>query len=219
MTKGNTPPQYEFQFKGGLLPEEQVKNKEADQPWKRSETNKMLDLYFEGATPERIAQKLGRNPKAIKRRLEQFTYNERDRAVRYDPLRRVSRKGKRITENEQLVMKSHKERGVPFEATLKVIQRRASEFDTKPGAAKIRLQKVFAPTMDLILALRYAYYVYKKPLVTDVEYNDLVGEELEYGARHGLYSKHSDPKSCPPRIKTLALYLTEKKEDEEREKK
>src|SRR6266508_3281885 len=137
-----------------LLPDVDLSNANADRPWRKSEIDRLLDLYFAGASPDRLAQILKRNPKAIRRMLEQFTYNERDRAVLYQPYRpRVSRKGKRWTENERLLVVAHHERKIPFGATVKVLARTVGEFKSVKGeVGKIKEKNVFAPTLDLIMA-------------------------------------------------------------------
>jgi len=193
----------------GLFPDKEVRNKEADEPWKKSETDRMLDQYLAGAQPNRIAQMLGRNPKAIKRRLEQFAYNERDRAVKYKPFRRVSRKGQRLTENEKEWIRTFKERGISPKVLAKVLARDVSEInpDTK-SPARINDGKQVAPTLDLVLAYRYAYHIYKIRIISDKEYDTLKEEEIEYGA--GLKALGTSRGDIPQYIKSLALYLVKK---------
>lgn len=197
----------------GLFDNAVVRNKSADEPWKKSETAKMLDSYLAGARPERIAQELGRNPKAVKRRLEQFTYNEFDRAVRYEPFRRASRSRMRLTENERLIIKAHRERNVPIEATAKVLARDANEIDPnrEKDAAQVTQRKEVAASLDLVLAYRYIYFTYKKKIISNKTYDDLKAEEIEFG--NGSYIL-GDPKRAPGYIKSLALYLVGKHEEQ-----
>ncbi len=187
-----------------FLPDEEVKNKSIDVPWKKSETDKMLDLYFGGHHPNRIAQCLGRNPKAVKRRLEQFVYNEDGRAERYEQRQRHSRKGKRITENERLMIDAHRERKIPIEVTAGILAREISEihFD---GTSQDR---VGPSSLDLVLAHRYIHFVYKTPVISNNTYDNLKAEEIEYGK--GGKELRGDPKDCPRYIKTLALFLVER---------
>jgi len=202
----------------GLFQDNDLTNAEAEQPWKKSETDRMLDLYFVGSHPKEIAYKLQRNPKAVKRRVEQFVANERDRAVLYTPVARVSRKGHRWTENERLLLRSHVERKIPADVTARVLQRDIQEIAPKMPEDKIAVKecKILAPSMDLLLAARYSYLVYKKPVMADEEYDDLKAEEIEYGGAKHLVRHLVDPKDSPRRIKTLALYLVERKEDREK---
>ncbi len=193
----------------GLFSNDELKNELADEPWKKSQTDKMLDLYLAGAHPIRIAQELGRNPKAVKRRLEQFTYNEKDRAVRYEPFRRVSRKGKKLTQNERVMIQSFQERKLPMAALARVLMRDLHEIDpdTK-GQRKVANDRQIAPTLDLVLAHRYIYHIWKTPIISDKTYDDLKAEEIEYGT--GAKALAGSPRDCPRHIKSLALYLVDK---------
>lgn len=202
-----------------LLPED-FRNASADLPWKKSETDRMLDEYFDGAAPAVIAARMQRNLKAVQRRLEQFSYNERDRSVLYAPFRRVSRKGKRLTPNELAFVKAHRQRQVPLDATARVLARAKSELEGLGSNQKQVLQslpKQFVPTLDTIAALRYAYHVYgkgKAGVVSDKQYDDLVEEEREFGNAVQLESILMCPASkVPSRIRSLALYFQELKNE------
>lgn len=196
-----------------LFPEEQLTNKAADQPWMKSETDKMLDLYFGGAHPARIAVLLKRNAKAVTRRIEEFTYNERDRVLRYEPRQRISRKGKRITENEQLIVKAHSERNIAPKETAKVLQRDVSEItdNTKEKADAIQIRQRICQGIgvDLLLAYRYQYYVAKNPIVSDKTYDDLKAEEMEFGTGAQILSQPASDRviDYAPEIRSLAYYL------------
>lgn len=201
-----------------LFPDSAFKNEAADQPWMKSETDRMLDLYLDGAHPKNIAVQLRRNPKAVERRLEMLIGNERDKAATYEPRRRVSRAGKRFTENETLLIAAHKRKGVAVQATAKVLGRPVSDLAGEDkGKALVKQTRVFVPSLDLIMALRYAFHVYpEKPrLVTDKGYDDLVAEEVEFGGGAAAIERMraEDVKRSPRRIKTLAVYLCELKED------
>lgn len=195
-----------------LLPEQDLSNPKIDTPWKRSETDKMLDLYFEGTRPDRIAHILGRNPKAVKRRIEQFAYNEFDRTLQYRPVCRTSRRGKRFTPNEESIKKTTQERNVPVKDLARLLAREVTELqDPKQEGCGLReIQRVIqAPTLDLLLACRYMYYVSKQALVSDAVYDDLLAEELELGTGA---DQITGPPKCKvtdyePHIRSLALYL------------
>lgn len=199
----------------GFFKEQEVKNPAGDAPWKKSERDYVLESFFAGSRgPREVAQKLGRNPKAIKRLLEQFTYNERDRVLQYEPFKRTSRQGKKFTSNEQAVLKAHREKGVPPEATARLLCRKVEEIAGRRGsmgAAEARAATAcFAPTLDLIWALRYIYFVYKQSVVTDEVYDALVSEEIEYGGGELAIFKIKSHSGWPDHIKSLALYLVEK---------
>lgn len=199
-----------------LFPDDSFKNENADQPWLKVETDQMLDLYFAGSAIPRLAQVMKRNPKAVRRRIEQFTYNERDRAEKYEPRKRISRKGKRITESEQLIIKEHFERGVSIEATARVLQRDPNEIRRDLDAeqrhhknAEATGEDKIGGNVDLILAYRFAYYCKGVSLVSDQAYDLLEKEAIEFGGGAGaLATPGSDnPDDYPPRIRALAMYL------------
>lgn len=194
-----------------LFSDDQIKNKEADEPWKKSETDKMLDLYFAGAHPKRIATILQRNPKAVKRRLEQFTYNERDRANRYEPVKRMSRKGQRITENEKAMIVAYKARHLPMAMLAKVLQRAPRELglDSTDLTRLVDFKKV-GIGVDLVLAYRYLYYVKGISILSDQAYDKLEAEEIEFGSNGDILNKAvgSDKEDdYPNHVRALALYL------------
>lgn len=190
--------------------DEKVRNKAADKPWMKSDTDKMLDLYFAGTPPNRIAQQLDRNPKAIKRFLEQFTYNERDRAKLYEPYRRATRKGRKLTQNELLMIRAHKERNIPLKYLARVLMRDVDEIDGSrtAGTIKTNIQKETAPTLDLIWAHRYMHVVWKDPIISDKAYDDLVKEEIEYGGGEKAFAKIKNHDGWPEHIRSLAMYLS-----------
>lgn len=197
-----------------LFGDEAFKNEKAEEPWKRSETDTFLDLHLAGTHPREIAYKLQRNTKAIKRRIEMFTNNERDRAIRYEPRQRVSRQGQRMTENEKLIIKAHKERGVPIEATARLVQRKEDEINPDwKRQVQVKESAVFAPTLDLLLACRYAKLKWQKRLLNDDTIARLAHEEREYGGNAKLLDMM--PESMPERISFLAVYLKAKIEDDE----
>lgn len=200
-----------FDCMPGLFPEDKIRNPIADEPWKKSETDKMLDLYLAGCPPTRIAQVLGRNPKAVKRRLEQFGNNERDYAIRYEPFRRISRKGKRMTQNELSWLHYYRERQIPLRYLAKVLQREVREFglDQEDLSHKVDMKRV-ATGVDLVLAYRYLYYVQGISILSDQAYDDIEKEEMEFGAGGEILKEKvgSDRvEDYPPHIRALGLYL------------
>lgn len=197
-----------------LLPDDLVKNAAADRPWKKSETDRMLDMYFDGTPPDRIAIKLQRNPKAIKRRIEAFSANENGRAESYEPFRRLTRHKQRVSESEVLLIASHKRNGVPKDVTAKVLQRSVSELYTPPTVKpELSFMKKFIPAMEIIMALRYFHFCHRKNspflIVSDKDYDDLVHEECEYGGQTSAFTtiKCMDVRDYPHRIRWLMEYL------------
>lgn len=194
------------------------KNERTEDPWTRKEDDKVLDLYLAGAHPKNIALTVKRNPKAINRRIEQFRNNERDRALRYEPGVRVSRKGKRFTENETMMIKAWAEAGIPTEKQARILARDEDELTGGPKAKEMPKQKalkVLIPAEDLIWAHRYLYFVYETPVISDETYDAMVQEEIEYGTFGPQFEKikAAGDKAQPPEdIRCLALYLALKKE-------
>jgi len=207
----------------GLLPDDEIRNPGAGEPWLKSERDKALDEYFEGAHPKQLGIKYKRVPKAfLNSILNKLRYNfkkegfedQPGRAERYEVYQRVSRKGKRFTPNEIDFIRCHKELGLDVHITATILQRSVSELDQswkEPG--KVKEKKIFAPTLDLILAHRYIYHVYETPVISDKTYDDLVKEEKEYGG--GEKALAAPVRPCPERIKTLALYLCQRHKDEQ----
>lgn len=193
----------------GLLSDNDLKNASADAPWKRSETDKMLDAYFAGQSdPHHIAISLKRNPKAVSRRIEQFLYNERDRVFKYEPFRRISRKGARFTKNEKLLIDAHKERDIPPGFTARLLMRDLSELpDVKAGNDMADCELLRIPSIDIFKAIRYAYHIHKTPLISNETFDRIKQEEFEFGSSHAAIEAMGDPRQCDPHIKTLALYL------------
>ena len=76
-----------------------------------------------------------------------------------------------------------------------------------------RQPKIYPPKVDKILAYRYAFFVYKKRIISDEKYDAMAGEEIEFGTMDPALLQGKDPRPCPERIKTLALYLVLRYED------
>lgn len=208
-----------------LLPEDEVRNKENDRPWMRSDTDKMLDIYFEGSDPRQIAVRFNRNPKAIFRKIDCLTYNEFNKALDYKPLPggRLSRVGKRFTPNELKLIKDHRARKIPAVVTARITARKVSEIETieLKDKAKLKVRIGIIPELDLIMALRYAYFKWSRDLPSanlphNTEYDNLVHEACEFGGKSGAFEriKKIGVDQYPFRIRSLANYIVEmKKED------
>lgn len=207
----------------GFFSDAEVTNASADQPWKRSETDRLLDLYLGGMVPKRIAVELQRNPKAVKRRLEQFIYNERGWVERYEPKLRISRRGMRFTQNETLLLQSHQQRKVDSKDTARLLQRPVSDFDSDVQSKTFHVDaKQVGVGVDLVLAYRCAYYCHHISLVTDSAYDALEKEEIEFGQNgHLLKDKVGSDKleDYPPHIRALTMYLLFKYAEREKGKK
>lgn len=161
------PSQKESVVMNSLFPEEELRNKNADAPWKRSEVDRMLELYLEGAHPRRVAQALGRNRKAVARRLEMLTYNERNACEKYTPRKRKDRTKLPWTKNDKIILSAHRDRGIPIALTGKVLGRSLVEKDHSSLSDFL---------VDLCLAYRFLYYVKGISLLSDTEYDELEKE-------------------------------------------
>ena len=197
-----------------LLPDSQIKNRSAQEIWMKREVDRLLDWYLEGADLGRIAARLSRNRKAVVRKLQEYIYNERDRVINYDPRCRQSRRGRRITPNEKQIIAECRKKGVEWKHIARVLMREVKEIslETDVQKAKARTLTCVAPSLDFVLACRYAFHIYKEALISDETYDDLKQEEIEYGGAAGAFA--GDPHDCPTRIKTLTIYLSERKKDE-----
>lgn len=196
-----------------LLAEESLRNAAANEIWKRREVDELLDLYFSGTDPGRIAVTLKRNRKAIIRKLQEYIYNERNRAQDYKPRLRQSRKGKRLTQNEMQVIAECRKKGVAWEQIALVIQRDVDEIcmgEADTAKAESRQLRQVAPGVDLLLAYRFLYYVKHAKAIPDKAYDDLKQEEVEYGCGGKTLREFAGMKRAedyPPHIRALARYL------------
>lgn len=193
-----------------LIPDDQLRPEE-EFKWKKSQTGLMLDLYFDGqASPNRIAQMVGKSPKAVNNKIDKLRQNYKEAAERYEPNRRTSRKGKRWTENENEFIKAQKIQRVPVAITAKILCRDVSEFtEDVTAVAQVNSFKQIAPTLDLVLALRYCRDGYKTKIVSDKALADKEKEEDEFGGGAKALREYH-PSYVPQKIKSLALYLMEK---------
>ena len=197
-----------------LLAEEGLRNPAANEVWKRSEVDTLLDLYFSGTDPGRIAVMLKRNRKAIIRKLQEYIYNERNRASDYRPRQRQSRKGKRITWNEQQVIAECRKKGVSWSQIALVLQRGVDEIRNDEGVetakALHRELKRAAVSLDMLLAYHYLYHVKKLTILSNKAYDDLKAEEIEYGCGSlllGAFKVEDRVGGYPRHIRALAAYL------------
>jgi len=203
----------------GFFEEEVVRNMEADKIWTPEENDRFIELYLAGTPPDRISILLERNPKSIKRRLEQYTYNERGITERYDPVRRTSRKGKRFTENEMVLRKAWKKNNVPGKAQATFLMREPSELGVEgEEMPKLVDMKKVGTGVDLVLAYRYLYYVKGISILSDQAYDSIEKEELEFGANSQILKIPGSDRSedYPPHIRALALYLAFKYSEKEK---
>lgn len=198
----------------GLLDESTLRNAAANDVWKRKEVDLLLELYLVGTEMVRIAATLQRNRKAIVRKLQEYIYNERDRVTNYQPIHRTSRTGKRITPNEQQIIKECRKKRVPWEKIALLLCRKVTDIDADNRKViephLIASMKQAATGVDLVLAYRYLYYVHARPIVSDYAYDQIEKEEIEYGGGKGVLDKFvgSDrAEDYPPHIRALALYL------------
>jgi hypothetical protein len=185
------------------------------EPWLKSDTDKMLDLYFSGASPSVISNQMNRDSIEIKYRLNSFLINRNDRVAKYQPIRRTSRIGKPWTKNELLFKQSAIKHAISTKNAAKVLCRAPNELLAEPdnSAKQVNLGKQLAPTMDLIWAYRYAYFVWGKEesgIVSDLTYDDLVKEEIEFGGGGNAFEIIKAHRGWPDYVISLALYLSAK---------
>lgn len=195
----------------GFFKEDQVRKQNADRPWKRSEADRLIELYLGETPPKRIAKVLERDFSAIKQRLNKITNNEHDYVVNYEPFRRYSRKGKRLTANEHALVQTWTERKIKSVHQARFLQRDVGELPI-PQADREKLidMKRVGVGVDLVLAYRYLYYVQGISMLSDQAYDALEKEEMEFGAYGSLLKQNvgSDrSEDYSPHIRALAIYL------------
>jgi len=211
MSKGRSLLPDEVLASKALLGDKDTRNAAANEVWDRREVDTMLDMYLGGADPGRIAVTLKRNRKAVIRKLQEYIYNERDRAANYQPRQRESRKGKHLTKNEIQLIQECRKKNVSWKQISLILQRDADEISgqSQEEVARTRSFREIAPTLDLIWANRYIYFVYKHPLISDKAYDTLVQEECEFAGSKGFEAIKSHS-GWPSHIRSLALYLIER---------
>ena len=72
------------------------------------------------------------------------------------------------------------------------------------------MSKHLAPTLDLLVALRYVFYNYKIQIISDKSWDDMKFEEIEYGGGGPILKEYENPRLIKPWIKSLGLYLCDK---------
>lgn len=196
----------------GLFAEADLQNAAAKEVWKKREVDRLLDFYLSGADLGRIAASLQRNRKAVVRKVQEYIYNERERVTNYIPRQRTSRAGKRLTQNERQILTECRKRKVSDTQIAAVLARPLKDLATEAPLEKLKTKSAtpFAPTLDLILAYRYIFHIYKKRIISDETYDSLKAEEQEYGPK--TFALANEPRKCPTYIKSLAVYLTERHE-------
>jgi hypothetical protein len=193
-----------------LLDDKSCQPKNADADWTREITDQLLDEFLAGVSVKSLAARFGRTEKAILRRLDRFMYNEFGVATRYHPVRRISRKGKPLTRNEITLIKKNCRSNVPPEITSKVLQRPISDFAvTYQDLKQVDAISYLGCGVDVILAYRYLRWCYNKRIMSDVAYETLLREELEFGSGGEVLKEppSSDPDDYPKHIRYLAKYF------------
>ncbi len=197
-----------------LFDEAAVSNPNANEIWKRREVDRLLELYLAGMTPAHIAVKMGRNPKAVTRKLQEYIYNERDRVVNYQPRRRTSRIKSRMTKNELQIIQECRKKNVAAEHIARVLQREEVEIDggASRSAARFDFESMrkLATGVDLVMAYRYLYYVRGISIMSDKDYDDIEKEEIEFGNGGKILTQlvgSDSEEDYPHHIRALALYL------------
>lgn len=181
-----------------------------DKPWPPEEDDLLLDRYFGGMSPPRIAAKHNRTPKSINRRIEQIRNNEYGLAEKYQPKKRLSRKGMRMTQSELLFLNYFKKKGLSLKLLAKILQRPVREFgvDREEREKVIDMKKV-GVDVDLCMAYRCLYYCHNISIISDTAYDELEKETIEFAAHGGLLRKPGSDRleDYPPHIRSLAMYL------------
>lgn len=199
----------------GFFKEEQIRNQEADQPWTPSTSDRAIELYLAGTAPQRLAHLMQRTRKSIARRFEQYTYNEDNITERYQPHQRISRQGKRFTQNEVVLLKAWKkpEYFVTPEARARFLCRNIKELGVDAEElTTINNMKTVGSGVDLVLAHRYLQHCKDIRLLTPQAMANLEAEEQEFGARGDLLKRPPSTRAgdYPEHIKRLAMYLVYK---------
>ena len=178
--------------------------------WKKSETNKMLEMFCSGTRTENIGLKLKRTIADVESRLHLYLTNKNGIAERYVPRRRSSRKGMRLTENEQNIIHHYREAGQPLRIAAHLMIRSPRELGLDYRDRKTMDEmKQIGTGVDLVLAYRLLYYVHGISIISDSAYDTLEKEELEFGAHSEVLKVPGSDRleDYPPHIRALAIYL------------
>lgn len=196
--------------KKGFFARDELRPEKADSNWSDEEWNAVLEMFIQGAMPQRVAHAFNRSEDSIRRRILRLVKNEDGLAERYVPLRRTSRKGTRLTNTDDWIIKKGEEAGVPASLTAKILMRDPNEIrlDIR-GALKVNLMKQAAPTTDVLWALRFLYHCSKVSIVSDQAYDTALAEEIEYGGGSAILGVKASKvvSDYPPHIRSLAFYL------------
>ena len=194
------------------MPSEQFSPKDEGRPWKRSDTDRMLDLLLAGMHPKRVATKMNRSVKAINRQIERFSANTNGRCETYEPVRRMSRKNQRWSQNDAELTRRMRKAGVEEADIAKVLARSVKEMEGTEGKAFHTDAQQVATTSDLVEAYQYLFHVSHHPVVSDKTYDALKEEEIEYGVmgEHADKPPRTKPAQYSPAIRDLACYLFSK---------
>lgn len=173
-----------------------------------SEIDLLLDWFLAGKSPADFATKSNRSVESIKASIRAILTNEKNTANLYRPVwgNRKSRAALPMNERDKKAMADLKAAGVSPVVIARILSRTVEQV----GGQKIDSKRLLVPspiTGDFVLAFRYSFHVYKLCLISDKSYDEMVAEEKEFGTVSMWLGK--DPRECPPRIKTLALYLVE----------
>lgn len=194
----------------GLFPDEQITNPNTGEDWTPKTTDCLLDMALANESPLAIARELKKSVKAVKRRLQQFLYDERKVATQYVPKRRHGRTGTKMTALEKRFVEKHAQLGVHTVDTAKILCRPPNEIRTDfQGELNVRKYAVLGPRVDMVLAYRYLYWIAKHPAISDQAYDTMKAEEIEFG---GGYEELTKPPGkvvvdYPGHIRALAHYL------------
>ena len=203
----------------GLFDGKSFRGENNDTPWKRSDVDKLFEEYFlKGTHPSRIALLLNRTPESIRTKIKEYKENLFNRTVRYRPKKRTWRGEMRMTVNDEEYIEFWVKRGLPLEHLARLLQRPLKQLQPNKRTrvlADVKNIRKFVASLDLIWALRYAYFVWakkdeEKALVPDAEYDEMVQEEIEYGGGLKAFATIKSQQGWPSHIKSLALYLAEK---------
>lgn len=181
-------------------------------PWKKSEVDRVLDHWLSDHTVKDIAIEEDRHPSEVHEKLKAFLMNLDGKAERYEPRSRKMRRGLALTDNERIVIRSHKKLGVPTQGTARLLCRPVGEVD--PDGAEherqhlVRLRQL-AVGVNLIQAYQYAFHCHKVRLVSDQAYDDQKQEEIEYGGGSEVLLEPASKRvvDYPHFIRYLGMYL------------
>jgi hypothetical protein len=182
--------------------------------WKKTDTDRMLNLFFTGSSAKRIAEKMEWSYTDISRQLGRFFKNEKNRCDNYEPVRRVSRVNAPWTDNENEMVGGMLAAGVHRDTVAKIISRHPKEMQIGSGSGFHSQMRQAAVTADLLEAYQYLYHITTRaePIITDQEYDDLKETEREFGPVTGY--DHLPPRErvvdYAPHIRELAGYLYSK---------